>query len=110
MEPSWYIATAGLGPLRPRLVRLMVGKDTIDTIEVSAAVALTVSLSLSRLRRSRWRRLAQRRYQLFTRIARICRCPAGAFLAANPRARAAAGGCSSCDSNLIVPGMKQPEI
>src|ERR1700721_4885773 len=26
----------------------------------------------------------------------ICRCPAGAFLSANPRARAAAGGCSSC--------------
>ena len=26
----------------------------------------------------------------------ICRCPAGAFLAANLRARAAAGGCSSC--------------
>jgi hypothetical protein len=27
--------------------------------------------------------------------------PAGAFLAANPRARAAAGGYSSCGSNLL---------
>jgi len=27
----------------------------------------------------------------------ICRCPAGAFLVANPRARGAAGGCSSWD-------------
>ena len=26
----------------------------------------------------------------------ICRCPAGAFFAANLRAQAAAGGCSSC--------------
>ena len=31
-----------------------------------------------------------------TEIVLICRCPAGAFLAANLRARAAAGGCSSC--------------
>jgi len=41
---------------------------------------------------------------LVTEIVQICRCPAGAFLAANLRARAAAGGCSSCSSNLFVPG------
>lgn len=34
----------------------------------------------------------------------ICRRPAGAFLAANLRARAAAGGCTSCSSNLLVLG------
>jgi len=35
----------------------------------------------------------------------ICRCSAGAFLAANLPARAAAGGCSQCNSDLFVPGM-----
>jgi len=32
----------------------------------------------------------------------ICRCPAGAFLAANLHARTAAGGCSSCSVKLIL--------
>jgi Phage integrase family len=52
--------------------------------------------------RSRWRRLAQGGNRptvpriLLTEMVLICCCPAGAFLAANLRARAAAGGCSSC--------------
>lgn len=38
-----------------------------------------------------WRREAI--IPISAEVVLICRCPAGAFLAANPRARAAAGGC-----------------
>jgi len=41
---------------------------------------------------------------LLAQIVLICRCPAGAFFAANLSARAAAGGCSSCNINLLMPG------